>query len=186
MVRHPVFFLFFGLFLFLLLPPQAHAGGCFYPTAGHMFYLGGSGTDVKSAPFVGARLEYNASRENVLAVGVVYQFSRHDIPNLPSSESMDQHLCLLSYRFGKNWRWVNFGSHVGMGAAVREYSSKPQRTSGVVFATQVGLSLSFTPLPWLHVGPDAAFTMTTDMDNWVFGGRSSYFFNLGGHVALYF
>lgn len=186
MIRLRAFAFLFGWCLLLLLPPRTYAGGCLYPTAGYMLSLGGNEGDVESAPFFGARLEYNASREHVLAVGVVYQYSHHDIPDLPTSESMDQHLCLLSYRIGRNWTWVNVGTHLGMGAAIRDYSSKSHQASGVVYATQVGFTLSFRPLPYLYVGPDATFTMTTDVDKWIFGGRSSYFFNLGGHVALDF
>lgn len=186
MIRLPVIFLICGLLWLILLPCPALGEGCFYPTSGYMFYLGGNAGDLENAPSFGARLEYNSSPHHVHAVGLVYQFSHHTMRDPFGPATVDQHFCLIGYRIARNWNWVQLGSHVGTGAIVRDFSREPQKASKVAYAIQFGLNLSFRPLPWLYVGPDATFLMTTDMDKWIFGGRSSYFFNLGGHVALDF
>lgn len=186
MTRFLVLLLVSGL-PFLLLPAQASGGGGFlYPTAGYMFHLGGDAEDLEGAPSFGARLEYNFSRQDVFAFGLVYAFSRHDFKNMALPFHVEQHFCLVGYRFAKNQTWLNFGSHVGMGAVVKDFGGGYKEDSSVAYAMQIGLNMSFFPLPWLHVGPDASFMMTTDMDKWIFGGTSSYFAYLGGHVALNF
>ena len=171
---------------FLLFPKPVSGEGCLYPTAGYMFYLGGDAEELDGAPAYGVRLEYNYSSRDVFAVGLVYSYSRHDFQHLPSRFHVDQHFCLLGYRLGKNWEWVNFGSQLGMGAVVSDFKGGTEGETTAGYAFQFGLTLSFRPLPWLHVGPDASFLITSDADQWIFGGRSSYFFNLGAHAAVYF
>ncbi len=54
------------------------------------------------------------------------------------------------------------------------------------YAMHVGIFASFRPFPWLSIGPDFTYMTTTNMNQWVFGGDSSRFFRIGGHVGIYF
>jgi len=172
----------------VLLPsdPALAGGGCLYPTAGYLFHLTGNAGRLQGAPSFGVRLEYNYSARAVRAIGLVYSFSRHELEGQPAEVHVDQHFCLLGYRFGRDWEWLNFGSHLSAGAVVRDASGAGDPGFKAGFALQTGLNVSVCPAPWLQIGPDLSFLVATDMDKWVFGGKSSYFFYLGGHVGLYF
>jgi hypothetical protein len=194
--------LFFVLLCLLVLTgagrEAAARGLTLYPTGGELFYLGGSQEKLENAPVMGGRLEYNFSTDHVMSMGLVYAYSKAGIQNtqnVPLDAFLEQHFCFLGYRFGKNWRWFSLGSHVGMGAVVKNYTNVPMVDDGRVivkqgtnaeYAMNFGLYASFRPFTWLSIGPDFTYMMTTDMDKWIFGGASSYYFRVGGHLGIYF
>lgn len=180
-------------------PGEAGARGIvLVPTGGELFYLGGSQEKPRSAPVVGARLEYNFSRENTLCMGLVYAYSKARIQNTSQfqrSAFLEQHFCFLGYRFGKDWKWLSLGSHVGVGAVVKNYTNVPMLDEGRVivkentpaqYAMHAGLYASFRPLSWLSIGPDFTYLYSTDIDKWIFGGATSHFMRVGGHLAISF
>jgi hypothetical protein len=174
-------------------------GFTLYPTGGELFFLGGSQEKLENAPVVGARLEYNFSQDNILAMGLVYDYSKAGIQNTQNfflaPSFVEQHFCYLGYRFGKNWRWFSVGSELGVGAVVKNYTHVPLLEDAAVivknktnaeYAMHLGLFGSFRPFTWLSIGPDVMYRMTTDMDQWIFGGQTSYFFQVGGHLEVCF
>ena len=174
-------------------PREAEAEGfILYPTGGQLFFLGGDQEKPRNAPVAGVRLEYNYSREHILSIGLVYAYSKAGIRNSPSDAFLEQHFCFLGYRFGRNWNWWSLGSHVGAGAVVKNHTNVPMRDGGLrndttaQYAMQLGLHASFRPFSWLSVGPDFTYMTSTDMDKWIFGGASSHFFRVGGHVGIEF
>jgi len=194
-------FFFFVCCLTVLatVPREAAAKGIIlYPTGGELFYLAGSQEKLENAPVVGARLEYNFSRDNILCMGLVYAYSKAGIQNtetLPLHSFLEQHFCFLGYRFGKNWKWLSMGSHVGVGAVVKNYTNVPLLEDGLLivkegttaqYAMNLGLFANFRPFTWLGIGPDFTYMMTTDMDAWIFGGASSHYFRVGGHLSVDF
>ena len=172
---------------FTSVTAKAHARGfAIYPMGGYLFYLGGNQQKLDGAPIVGVRLEYNFSRENVMAMGLIYEYTRQHIKNFTDSAALEQHFCLLGYRYARNWRWFNTGVHVGTGAVVREETGSPFEGTDAQYTVQAGLNASFRPLDWIDIGPDFTFMMSTNLNKWIFGGDISYFFAVGGHVAFYF
>jgi hypothetical protein len=197
----------FCLLAFGWMPQEACAKGfTLYPTGGYLFYLGGSQEKLKGAPIVGARLEYNFSHENIMAMGLVYSYSKANIQgsgNFPvfspmEHSFMEQHFCFLGYRFARNYTWFSIGSQIGIGAVVRNKTNVPKVVlqpvpigfleggTSAQYAMHVGIFASFRPFPWLSIGPDFTYMTTTNMDQWIFGGDSSRFFRIGGHVGIYF
>jgi len=171
----------------LFYPKYAMGDGpCLNASAGYMFLLGGNGDDLKDAPSFGAGLEYNFSWEELRSLALTYIYSHHGIEDQPSHFKMDQHVCLLGYRFGMNWRRLNIGTHIGMGASVMDPRGGYAKGSEVLYAVILGSQVEFRIFNWLHIGPHASFLMTTDMDKWIFGGKSNYFVDLGGRLSIYF
>jgi hypothetical protein len=171
----------------LCLPAGAWASGlCLYPTGGYLVHLTGDAGHLQSAPAYGARLEYNFSSTEVRAIGLVYSYSQHGLDGQPASDFIDQHLAMLGYRFGRDWEWLSFGSQMGMGAVVREAHGHADPGFSAGYCVQGGISMGVRPSSWLEIGPDLSFLLATDIDQWIFGGQSSYFFYIGGHVALCF
>ncbi len=178
------------------MPGEAAAEGfILHPTGGELFYLGGNQEKPESAPVVGVRLEYNFSRRNILCMGLVYAYSKARIRNTGPDAFLEQHFCLLGYRFGKNWKWWSLGSHVGVGAVVKNHTNVPLRDTGVPivkdnttaqYAMHLGLYGSFRPFSWLSIGPDFTYISSTDMNSWIFGGVSSHYFQVGGHLGIEF
>jgi len=184
------------------LPGAASAKGfTLVPTGGYLFFLGGSQEDLEGAPFVGARLEYNFSRDDIMSMGLVYAYTKADVQGsvyYPSPSFLEQHFCFLGYRFGKNWKWFSIGSQVGVGAVVRNKTNIPrvflvpatavvwEEGTDAQYAMQLGLFADFRPFSWLSIGPDFTYMMTTDMDQWIFGGDTSRFFRIGGHLSFSF
>ncbi len=170
-------------------------GFVLYPTGGELFYLGGNQERLKNAPVMGGRLEYNFSRHNIMAMGLVYAYSKAGIQDEPDDAFLEQHFCFLGYRFGKNWKWLSLGSQVGTGAVVKNYTNVPLEEDGrkiviegtyAEYAVNVGLYASFRPLPWLSIGPDFTYMMTSDINSWIFGGAISHYFRVGGHLGISF
>jgi hypothetical protein len=175
------------LFACLCLPRPALASGlCLYPTGGYLIHLTGNAGHLESAPSYGARLEYNFSSRDVRAIGLVYSYSQHGLDGQPASDFIDQHLAMLGYRFGRDWQWLSFGSQVATGAVVRDAHGAADPGFSVGYVVEGGISMGVRPAQWLEIGPDLSFMLATDMDKWIFGGLSSYFFYVGGHVGLYF
>jgi len=193
--------------LALLLCLLALAGGAgeaaakgvsLYAIGGELFFLGGNQEKAENAPVFGGRMEYNFSYEDIMSVGLSYLYSKAGIQNtetLPYNSFLEQHFCYLSYRFGRNWRWVSLGSYVGVGAVVKNYTDVPMAEDGRVvlkqgtnaeYAMHLSLFASFRPTAWLSIGPDFSYMMTSDMDKWIFGGTSSYYFLVGGHLGVHF
>jgi len=172
--------------LLLSAHPALAGGGCLVPTAGYLVHLGGNAGRLEDAPSFGGRLEYNFSSRHVRAVGLVYSFSRHGLEGQPAGVHLDQHLCMLGYRFGRDWRWLNFGSQVSTGAVVRDAHGADDSGFKAGFAIQTGVNMSVCPARWLQLGPDVSFLLATDADKWIFGGKTSYFFYFGGHLAVTF
>ena len=184
------------------MPREAQAKGItLYPTGGYLFFLGGNQEKLEGAPMVGARLEYNFSRDNILSMGLVYGYTKNTIQDsetYPFSSFMEQHFCFLGYRFGRSWRWFSFGSQLGVGAVVRNKTNVPkvflepattvvwEQGTSAQYAMHLGLFASFRPLRWLSIGPDFTYLSSTDLNKWIFGGESSRFFRIGGHVEISF
>jgi len=171
----------------VVLPAGVHASGfCLYPMGGYQFYVGGNQGSLDGAPVVGTRIEYNFSGSDVSALGLVYLYSSHHYQDYPDRFSLEQHFCLLGYRFAYNWTWVSTGSHIGTGAVVREEVGSSQGGVDAQYALQIGIQVSFRPFRWMEIGPDFSWMLSTNMDKWIFGGDSTYFVNLGGHIGIYF
>jgi len=169
-----------------------------YAVGGELFFLGGNQEKVENAPAAGGRVEYNFARHDIMSVGLSYLYGKagiQDTETLPFDAFLEQHFCYLSYRIAKSWRWLSLGSYLGVGAVVKNYTDVPVAENGRVvlkqgtsaeYAMHLSLFGSFRPFTWLSIGPDFSYMMTTDMDKWVFGGESSYFFLVGGHLGVHF